>query len=248
MLEESVLRRGILVAVEGIDGAGKTTQVDLMCGALMRAGEFVVRSKEPTNGQWGSVLRRSASTGRLPLDEELQTFIKDRTEHVDKLINPNRDAGAIVILDRYFYSTIAYQGARGADAPAVQAEMLRLFPRPDAVFLLDVDPIVGINRIANDRCEKPNHFEERGSLAAARSIFSQMQDDNIHKIDGHLPIDVVHERIMSLFIAGPLKEKRCAKEYGCGDPFHCSFRHSGMCEWWSLKSNLGAHEAASLIK
>jgi dTMP kinase len=240
--EEPVSRRGILVAVEGIDGAGKTTQVDLLYAALVRAGEFVVRSKEPTNGQWGSILRQSASTGRLPLDEELQIFIKDRTEHVDTLINPKRNAGAIVVLDRYFYSTIAYQGARGADAPVVQADMLSRFPKPDAVFLLDVDPIVGINRIANDRCEEPNHFEDRGSLAAARSIFNQMHARNIHKIDGQLPIAEVHERIMALFIAGPLKENRCAKEYGCDDPFHCSFRYSGTCEWWNLKSKLSARE------
>jgi|SRR6185437_3436292 len=137
--------RGILLAVEGIDGAGKTTQVRLLHRALKRAGIPVVKSKEPTNGQWGSILRRSAVTGRLSPEDELQTFIKDRTEHVEKLIQPNLESAAVVILDRYFYSTIAYQGARGADVPSVSAEMHRLFPEPDAVYLLDVDPVVGIH-------------------------------------------------------------------------------------------------------
>jgi dTMP kinase len=214
--------RGILIAIEGIDGAGKTTQVKKLYWLLKRAGEPVIKSKEPTTGQWGSILRKSALEGRLSLEDELQTFIKDRTEHVENLITPNLDAGAVVILDRYFYSTIAYQGARGADVTTVSSEMNSRFPRPDAVFILDVDPVVGISRIANDRGEEPNHFEDRSSLGAARVIFNQMTGENIHRIDGTLPIRSVHEQIIELFVNGPLKKKRCAREYGCDDPFHCS--------------------------
>ena len=182
----------------------------------------------------------------MSLEDELQTFIKDRTEHVEKLITPNLDAGAVVILDRYFYSTIAYQGARGADVTTVSSEMNSRFPRPDVVFILDVDPVVGIHRIANDRGEEPNHFEDRSSLGAARVIFNQMSGDNIHRIDGTLPIRSVHEQIVGLFVNGPLKKKRCAKEYGCDDPFHCSYRWSGTCEWWNLRAKLSATEPVSV--
>ncbi len=115
--------RGILIAIEGIDGAGKTTQVKMLHRALKRAGISVIRSKEPTTGHWGSILRQSAFTGRLSPREELETFIKDRTEHVETLIGPHLSSGSVVILDRYFYSTIAYQGARGADVPVVREEM-----------------------------------------------------------------------------------------------------------------------------
>jgi len=236
MFKEST--RGILVAVEGIDGAGKTTQVSMLKRALSHAGERVISSKEPTNGKWGSILRRSAQSGRLSLDEELDTFIQDRTEHVQLKIKPHLASGEVVILDRYFYSTIAYQGARGADVAAVSLEMYTRFPEPDAVFILDVDPVVGIHRIANDRGEEPNHFEDRGSLVQARDIFNQMNRKNIHRIDGLLSIREVHRQIMSLFVDGPLKEKRCAKEYGCDDPFHRSYRWSGSCEWWNLRAKL----------
>ena len=212
----------------------------------MHAGEAAVRSKEPTTGQWGSILRKSAIEGRLSLEDELQTFIKDRTEHVAQLIKPNLDAGAVVILDRYFYSTIAYQGARGADVAMVSFEMNKLFPQPDAVFILDVEPVIGIHRIAHDRGEEPNHFEDRSSLGAARAIFNQMNGDNIHRIDGVLPIRTVHEQIMELFINGPLKAKRCAKAYGCHDPFHCSYRWSGTCEWWSLRAKLSTTEPVTV--
>jgi dTMP kinase len=237
--------RGILIAVEGIDGAGKTTQVKKLKQSLRSAGESVVSSKEPTTGQWGSILRRSAQTGRLSLPEELETFIKDRTEHVAQLIQPNLNAGAIVILDRYFYSTIAYQGARGADVNSVTEEMVSRFPVPDAVFVLDVDPVIGIHRIANDRGEEPNHFEDRSSLAEARVIFNQMRGENIFRVDGSMSIQEVRTKIMELFVSGPLRDKRCAKSYGCDDPVHCSFRFSGTCEWWNLKGTLigSAHEA-----
>ena len=221
-------KRGILIAVEGIDGAGKTTQVNMLYRALKRAGVPV-------------------GTGRLSPAEELETFIKDRTEHVEKLIAPHLAAGEVVILDRYFYSTIAYQGARGADVPTVSDEMHRLFPTPDAVYLLDVEPLVGIHRIANDRGEEPNHFEDRDSLGQARAIFNQMRDESICRINGVLSIVSVHEQIMGLFVDGPLRQKRCAKEYGCDDPFHCSFRYAGTCEWWNIRAKLSTKEPALSI-
>jgi len=93
-------RKGILLAFEGVDGAGKTTQVKLLEEALKNAGENVVVSKEPTEGVWGQKIRKSASTGRLPLDEELEAFIEDRKEHIKKLIAPSIEQGKIVILDR----------------------------------------------------------------------------------------------------------------------------------------------------
>ncbi len=234
--------RGILLAVEGIDGAGKTTQVRKLQQVLKLAGETVVSSKEPTDGQWGSILRKSAQTGRLSLEEELATFVKDRTEHVERVIQPGLEDGAIVILDRYFYSTIAYQGARGADSSKVRNEMESRFPVPDAVFILDVDPVVGIHRIANDRGEEPNHFEDRKSLADARSIFNQLNGPNIYPVNGSLSIREVHLQIVELLLGGPLKSKRCAKSYGCDDPTHCMFRNTGTCEWWTLKAKLGALE------
>jgi dTMP kinase len=161
------------------------------------------------------------------------------------LIAPNLASGAVVILDRYYYSTIAYQGARGADVATVSATMHRLFPEPDAVYLLDVEPMVGIHRIANDRGEEPNHFEDRDSLGEARAIFNKMPDVSIHRINGTLSISAVHEEIMGLFINGPLKAKHCAKEYGCDDPFHCSFRWSGTCEWWNLRAKVSIKESVS---
>jgi dTMP kinase len=217
--------------VEGIDGAGKTTQVGLLREALERAGEVPVVSKEPTNGKWGRIIKESATAGRLSPEEELDTFVKDRAEHADLLVLPALEEGRIVILDRYFYSSIAYQGSRGANVEHVKDVMESRFQIPDAVFILDIDPLVSVHRIAHYRGETPNHFEDRGNLAKAREIFQGLSEPTIHHIDGAMSIEAVHEKIIELFIESALKAKRCAKEYGCDDPFICTYRITGTCEW-----------------
>jgi dTMP kinase len=227
-------RRSILVAVEGIDGAGKTTQVELLREALTSAGEPPVVSKEPTNGRWGKLIKESARTGRMALQEELEAFINDRTEHVNSVVLPSLNAGRIVVLDRYFYSTVAYQGSRGANVAEVKALMEARFPIPDAVFILDIDPSLSVHRIAHSRGETPNHFEERGDLAKAREIFQGILGPAIHHVDGSMSHQAVRERILDCFIDGALKAKRCAKEYGCDDPSNCSYRISSTCEWARL--------------
>ncbi len=237
--------RNILIAVEGIDGAGKTTQVNLLREALERAGETPIVSKEPTNGQWGRIIKESAATGRLSPDDELQAFINDRTEHVAQVVQPALDAGKIVILDRYFYSSIAYQGSRGVDPQQVQALMQERFPIPDAVFILDVDPVLSVHRIAHSRGEEPNHFEDRKNLAKAREVFNALSGSTIHRIDGAMSIKAVHSAILENFIEGALKAKRCAKDYGCTDPFHCTFRIVNKCEWVQMSRALRSTELTS---
>lgn len=235
-------RRSILVAIEGIDGTGKTTQVELLREVLTRAAEKPIVSKEPTNGRWGKLIKESASTGRLALHEELEAFINDRTEHVNSLVLPSLNEGRIVILDRYFYSTIAYQGSRGMNVAEVKALMEARFPIPDAVFILDLDPALSVHRIAHSRGERPNHFEERGNLAGAREIFQELRGPTIHHVDGAMSRGAVHAEIIDRFIEGALKAKRCAKEYGCDDPFNCSYRIAGTCEWVNLARSIRSVE------
>jgi dTMP kinase len=229
----------ILIAVEGIDGAGKTTQVRMLREVLERAGESPVVSKEPTNGPWGKIIKDSATTGRLSPEKELNAFIEDRTQHVNELIAPALEQGRIVILDRYFYSSVAYQGSRGANVEEIRTLMESRFPIPDAVFLLDVDPAIGVHRIAHSRGEEPNHFEDRANLAKARELFQGMTGSNIHHIDGAMSREAVHAAIITRFIDGPLKAKLCAKSYGCDNQFDCAFRITGTCKWFKLAQAIG---------
>ena len=237
----ALVDRPLLVAFEGIDGAGKTTQVRMLTAALQSVGLEVVQSKEPTNGVHGRIIRNSAVSGRLPIDRELQAFIDDRREHVETLIQPALDLGKIVILDRYYYSTIAYQGARGKDVTEIREAVQKFAPVPDVVFLIDIDPALGLSRIAESRGETPNQFETIESLKDVRAVFNTLTDPNIAAIDGSQSIEVVHELVLTQFIEGPLKRKRCAKEYGCDDPSHCTPGLTGQCEWLNLTGRLRAN-------
>jgi dTMP kinase len=229
---------GILIAVEGIDGAGKTTQVDRLCTSLSNLGETVVRSKEPTNGPHGRRLRESAQNGRLDAHEELATFIADRREHVKTVIRPALDRGEIVILDRYFYSTIAYQGVRTGHHPCELYHDMREFPTPDVTFLIDVEPEIGLHRISNTRGDTPNEFERLESLSAIRKLFIELLEcaPEIHQINGMPNIDAVYHDVIHKLIE-VLQAKRCLKPWGC-DMLLCSYRISGECTWPSERAKL----------
>ncbi len=155
---------GILVAFEGIDGAGKTTQANRLAERLRAADIDFVQSKEPTSGKWGTLLRASATTGRLSPEDELAAFVNDRREHVETLIRPALKAGKVVIVDRYYFSTVAYQGARGLDAAEVMRANEAFAPEPDLLVLLEVAPEVRIC------CSARTHLPTASPMRHARQI------------------------------------------------------------------------------
>jgi dTMP kinase len=173
---------GWLVVLEGIDGAGKSTVLRHLSDYCAAKGVSAVVSGEPTRGPWGMKLRQSMTDGRLTLEEELELFLKDRAEHVETLIRPNLAAGKVVLLDRYYFSTAAYQGARGADPTAILAQNEKFAPRPDLVILLDFDPAAGLDRI-RARGDAPNTFEQLDQLKEVRRIFLSLKRDCIRRVD-----------------------------------------------------------------
>jgi dTMP kinase len=189
---------GFLIAIEGIDGAGKTNQVEFLRDHFIAKNLSVIRTKEPTAGQWGQLLRDSAVTGRLSLDEEVETFIKDRKEHVETVIIPALREGKIVIVDRYYFSTMAYQGARGISPEELMRRNEMFAPEPDLLVLLDIDPNVGLERIRN-RGDRANYFENSGTLEKAREIFNRVQKPYLCRLDGTLAPELVRDAIVGEF-------------------------------------------------
>lgn len=231
--------RGILVVFDGIDGAGKTTQVGLLAEALQNAGLSVKTSKEPTDGTWGRKIRESAFTGRMPIKEELAAFIKDREEHISTLINPALDNGEIVILDRYYYSTICYQGARGEDKDELRNSVMESAIVPDISFIMDIDPEISQVRIAK-RDGQPNEFEAVDELKKVRENYDWLchRDKELYELDSIFPIDVLHYTIMQLMIDTVLRSNLCATSGGCEDEYYCSFRMTNTCEWQRVKNEI----------
>lgn len=161
---------GRLIVIEGIDGTGKSTQATRLAQSLRNQGVSVLQSREPTDGPWGKKLREAAATGRLPAEEELELFIRDRQQHVDQQICPALAAGKTVILDRYYFSNMAYQGARGFDPQAIRERNEQFAPPPDLLLILDLEVETALERIGS-RGDEANAYEQRSSLQACREIY-----------------------------------------------------------------------------
>ncbi len=189
---------GAFLVFEGIDGAGKSTQVQLAAEALERRGLEVVVTREPTDGPWGRLLRDSARGRRLSPEEELRAFLEDRREHVEKLIRPALAEGKVVISDRYYLSTVAYQGARGYDPEELLALNEAFAPPPDLAVVLDLIPELGIERI-QQRGSRTS-FEDLESLERCREIYRQIERSWILRMDGTRRPEEIRDEV--LFILG----------------------------------------------
>ena len=146
--------QGFLV-LDGVNGAGKTTQLKLLSQYLLQLGKDVVCTREPGAGDLGAELRRIVLSGQYQIDPvaELLLFEADRAQHVSGLIRPALKSGKIVISDRYYYSSEAFQGyGRGLDLQMVQSlnDIAIQGLRPDLCIILDLDPAQGLAR-ANSR-------------------------------------------------------------------------------------------------
>jgi dTMP kinase len=188
--------RGFLMVIEGIDGAGKSTLARSLAAWLRERGRTVVLDREPTDGPHGRALRESAKTGRLSPEGELELFVKDRHEHVANVIAPALARGEVVILDRYYFSNAAYQGARGLDPAAIIAANEAFAPVPDLVLLLDVDPASGHSRIGA-RGSSLDDFEGAAYLADVRRLFLSLDRPFIHRIDASRSFSEVEREALS---------------------------------------------------
>lgn len=188
---------GLFIVLEGIDGTGKSTQTRRLGEWFESQGREVVLSREPTDGPWGSKLRESAATGRLSPQDELQYFLNDRRQHVEEKITPALAAGKVVILDRYYFSTMAYQGARGFDPAEIRRMNEAFAPVPDLLLILDLDVDTAHDRIGH-RGDSTNEFEKHESLTRCREIFLSLKDEQfVRVIDSNASLDDVSERIRS---------------------------------------------------
>jgi len=166
----------LFIVIEGIDGTGKSTQLKRLADWLSTQGREVVASREPTDGPWGKKLRESAVTGRLSSEDELQYFLNDRQQHVEELIAPALASGKVVILDRYYFSTMAYQGSRGFDPVEIRRRNEAFAPIPDLLLILDLDVDQALERIGS-RGDTANEFEKRGNLERCREIFLSLTSE-----------------------------------------------------------------------
>jgi len=195
-----VTATGVLLALEGVDGSGKTTQARLLAEALKRRGHRVVLTREPTAGPAGERLRRYlAGPGRhLRPVAELALFVADRREHVARVIKPALAAGQTVITDRYYYSSVAYQGALGLDAARILAANESFAPRPHLVFILTLPPALAVARLARSPGRRRQVSEGQGYLEQVAAIYASLRGPHIHRVDAAAPPAAIHAHILKI--------------------------------------------------
>ena len=183
---------GKLIALEGLDGCGKSSQHQRLAARLRGAGIDVLTTREPTDGPMGQRIRTLArSEETVPARTELDWFLRDRRQHVDEVIAPALAAGQWVLSDRYTLSSVAYQGARGLDWRAILEQGEADFPRPDLVLLFEVPVEVGLERVAARGGVSEPHFERREFLEEVAAIFANLDCDYIERIDARPGLDAV---------------------------------------------------------
>ncbi len=187
----------MLIAIEGIDGAGKTTLARKLKEWLESKGHEVEVIKEPGDSEWGRKIRESYDR-ELDAREELELFLKDREENVRSKILPALRREAIVIMDRYYYSTMAYQGARGIDVEEIRRRNEEIAPKPDVVLLLDCEPEVCVERIK--KRGKANRFERLEYLKKVREKFLEVaeKDERVRVIDASRGFEEVFEEAKAI--------------------------------------------------
>ncbi|MFX1253783.1 MAG: dTMP kinase [Promethearchaeota archaeon] len=171
------IQNGLLIVIEGIDGSGKTTLVQGLFRKLQDEDYDVITLKEPSNSEWGQKIRtfdNSLEVRKQKAREELELFILDRKENVTKNITPALKKGKVIILDRYYFSTIAYQGALGIDPEEIH-QLNAFAPRPNGVILLDISSEEGLNRAKKRSKDHLTQFEKNAAyLAEVRRLLVQI--------------------------------------------------------------------------
>lgn len=187
--------KGKFIVLEGIDGSGKTTLAHRLIETIGSA-EFAF---EPTDGPIGTVLR-SGSLGDMPPVAEALLFAADRTIHTEE-IKKILDSGRWVICDRYLGSTVAYQSATlgdVADTDWLLNMQCKSVIKPDATFLLDIDPDVALARV-DSRGEALSRFEKSDYLKKVRSAYldlAKILDYDV--IDADQGPDKVFETVLGI--------------------------------------------------
>jgi len=187
---------GFLIALEGIDGAGKTTQARLLVKWLREKGFDARYTYEPTRGPFGRILRSMAHSRDVDPRLEALLFAADRLHHLMRVISPLLERGLIIVSDRYLHSSLAYQSVTTGDQRWVE-EINKFARRPDLGIYLDVSASRGLNRLARRR--KRSRFEDEEFLERVREKYLEyVERGELVKVDAGRSVDDVFSEITSI--------------------------------------------------
>ena len=152
--------KGVFITFEGIDGVGKTTQLNILCKQLQKLGYTVVKTREPGGTCLGRQIRQillAPTDQAISQQAEILLYAADRAQHVQEIVKPALAAGKIVVCDRYVDSSIAYQGyGLGWDVEAIVQINQKAIDglMPHLTLCLDNEPELTLTRTKGDRIEQ----------------------------------------------------------------------------------------------
>jgi dTMP kinase len=190
--------RGALIVFEGIDGSGKTTAARAATLHYAKLGYETAFLKEPTDGPDGIKLRKRMTSGE-PRDANLEfnLFLSDRKSNVENNIRPLLNRGGLVFLDRYYISSMAYQGALGLDITAIREQNEQIAELPHLIRYFKIPLDKALKRIAENRPAGFNSFENHEYLARVAQNFEAMKFDQWVNIDASRSAAQVESEVIS---------------------------------------------------
>ncbi len=195
----------MFLVIEGIDGAGTTTQTARLLAALDERGIKAHATREPTDGPIGKLLRQILAGEHAPTDATTLglLFAADRADHLQREIEPALADGQVVISDRYYHSSYAYQGSEEErDWIAKLNARARV---PDCTFFLAVDPEVAAKRRDEDNREEELFDKLETQKRVAQGYCEVMTacaaSERIEQIDGHQSLDEIHAEILRITLS-----------------------------------------------
>ena len=189
--------KGKLIVIEGIDGSGKSTCAKNLTEKLNSINIKTIYTFEPTHSHYGAKLRDGMLSEDLDAEEELLLFVKDRKEHIEYMIKPALEEGYFIILDRYFYSSIAYQGAKGIDINRIMNLHKDFIIKPDIVFIFHLPIDIALNRIISKR-GIADRFENETYLKKVDKIFYSFNEPFIYHIDTDKDIKIINDELFNI--------------------------------------------------
>lgn len=176
----------MFITFEGIEGSGKSTQIQLLKEFFEKKAQKAFFTKEPGSSEVGKKIRSVLLNKENKIFPQTEIFLifADRVQHVQEIIKPNLNEGKIVISDRYFDSSIAYQGQReGVDKTEIY-ELINMLdlPTPDITFLLDLPVDIGLKRAKNRASLDRFESEEISFHEGVRQNYLDLQEQNLERI------------------------------------------------------------------
>jgi len=182
--------RAAFIVFEGIDGAGKTTIAKEIVNSLLKSKVDALYTYEPYTADLTKLLRKYGKAFGSVMETLLMAA--DRYYHIIEVITPALKSGKVVVSDRYYYSSLAYQGAKGVDPLWIEMVNKKFLLKPDVAIYIDVPPDLGLRRKANSPTRLKYLERDLDIIKSVRSIYKELvRRGELIEVDGTLSLDEV---------------------------------------------------------